>query len=81
MLDDGGDVRGSLDDFYTIQNANGGLDSVMNDSLNNSPRKMQPVSYLCTTDYYCVCAGVHECIVCMRNMKKMCVCVYAYLCV
>ena len=46
MLEDGQDIRGSLDDFYTMQNANGGLeiDNVMNDSLNNSPRKMQPVS-------------------------------------
>lgn len=64
----GGDVRGSLDDFYSIQNANGGLDSVMNDSLNNSPRKMQPVSYVCTTDYYCVCVCMNV-YVCMRNMQ------------
>lgn len=45
-MPDDGELRGSLDDFYTVQ-AGGevlGLDTSLIDSLDNDPRSMRPVS-------------------------------------
>jgi hypothetical protein len=45
-MPDDGELRGSLDDFYTVQAGAEvlGLDTSLIDSLDNDPRSMRPVS-------------------------------------